>query len=151
MRIVAILKFCVVGFSRKPCMIAYLAREFRVVGIEGLSVMQIAGSLSLLMFDDDMNRRRVMESNCLDKWIERIEVWTSSMVLPNQRAWLSVSEMACSTKDTVVPNSVHSKRTIKKMWEGNVSVDWRVMGTSSWMAEENLGMEQRVENGDVDI
>ncbi|KAK8602882.1 hypothetical protein V6N13_085084 [Hibiscus sabdariffa] len=71
---VAILKSCVVGFSRKPGMITDLAREFRKVGIEGLSVMRIVGSLILLMFDDDMKRRKVMESNCLDKWLERIEI-----------------------------------------------------------------------------
>ncbi|KAK8596430.1 hypothetical protein V6N12_064919 [Hibiscus sabdariffa] len=57
-----------------------------------------------------------------------------------------VSEMAGASEDTVVSNSLLSKSTIEKMWEGNASVDCRVMGTSSWMAEENLGMEQRVGN-----
>ncbi|KAK8554068.1 hypothetical protein V6N12_031046 [Hibiscus sabdariffa] len=32
------------------------------------------------------------------------------------------------------------------MLEGNATVDWQVMGTSSWLVEENLGIEQCIED-----
>ncbi|KAK8632595.1 hypothetical protein V6N13_072985 [Hibiscus sabdariffa] len=46
----------------------------------------------------------------------------------------------------MVPNSFPSKGTIEKMLEGNATVDWQVMGTSSWLVEENLGIEQCIED-----
>ncbi|KAL4346648.1 hypothetical protein GQ457_17G018690 [Hibiscus cannabinus] len=47
-----ILRFCAVGFCRKPYMLLDLAREFRSSCLEGFTVMRMAGSVVLLMFAD---------------------------------------------------------------------------------------------------
>ncbi|KAK8601218.1 hypothetical protein V6N13_059056 [Hibiscus sabdariffa] len=47
--------------------------------------------------------------------------------------------------DIVVQNSVPSESNmvfIQKIWEDNRRDDWRVMGTSSWLAKENVRMVQ---------
>ncbi|KAK8594015.1 hypothetical protein V6N11_001739 [Hibiscus sabdariffa] len=50
---------------------------------------------------------------------------------------------------TVVPNSISLKAMnsleVEKLWETNKLVDWHVMETASWMANENIGMVQRDE------
>ncbi|KAK8655988.1 hypothetical protein V6N13_108550 [Hibiscus sabdariffa] len=122
---VAILNCYTIGFSRKPCMIADMAREFQKKGIEGFSVIRIVSSLTLLMFDDDMNRMKVLESNCLTELLERIEVWTPSMGLPNWRAWLSVSGL---------PINVWSEETfsnIANLWRKLARVDAETLSPSS--------------------
>ncbi|KAK8478408.1 hypothetical protein V6N13_009837 [Hibiscus sabdariffa] len=50
---------------------------------------------------------------------------------------------------TVVPNSLLSKplnsEEVERMWEENKVEDWRVMETTSWMAEEDIGLIHRDE------
>ncbi|KAK8978723.1 hypothetical protein V6N11_001729 [Hibiscus sabdariffa] len=45
---------------------------------------------------------------------------------------------------SVVPNSISLKAMnsleVEKLWEANKLVDWHVMETASWMANENIGM-----------
>ncbi|KAK8614083.1 hypothetical protein V6N13_122458 [Hibiscus sabdariffa] len=45
------------------------------------------------------------------------------------------------SKDTIVRNSIPSKTNLvfmENLWEDNRREDWRVMGTWSWLADENV-------------
>ncbi|KAL4295366.1 hypothetical protein GQ457_12G017090 [Hibiscus cannabinus] len=85
-----ILRFCAVGFYRKPYLLLDLAREFRSACLEGFTVMRMAGSVVLLMFADAEKRRSVIENGCLDPWLENLMDWSPEFRLPNRRVWLSV-------------------------------------------------------------
>ncbi|KAK8568909.1 hypothetical protein V6N12_007444 [Hibiscus sabdariffa] len=86
-----ILNNCAVGFSRKLYQISALAGFFRKAGLDGFSVMRIAGSSILLMFDEEGQRKEILESRVLNEWLENVRIWSSNMPIPNRRTWLSVS------------------------------------------------------------
>ncbi|KAL4278224.1 hypothetical protein GQ457_03G019690 [Hibiscus cannabinus] len=96
-----ILNVCAIGFYRRPYKVVELANKFRLAGLQGFRVMRIAGSLMLLMFDDDTMRQNVLASGKLDEWLENVGLLNSRMPIPNRRTWLSISGLSiqvCSEK-----------------------------------------------------
>ncbi|KAK8485598.1 hypothetical protein V6N11_013626 [Hibiscus sabdariffa] len=59
---IEILNVCAIGFCRRPFKVAELANKFHLAGLQGFRVMRIAGSLMLLMFEDDTMRQNVLAS-----------------------------------------------------------------------------------------
>ncbi|KAK8549183.1 hypothetical protein V6N13_063579 [Hibiscus sabdariffa] len=70
----AVLNLCAIGFCRRPYRVAELASKFCKVGLQGFSVMCIAGSMMLLMFDDDKMRHELLASGKLDEWLEKSNI-----------------------------------------------------------------------------
>ncbi|KAL4296849.1 hypothetical protein GQ457_12G019510 [Hibiscus cannabinus] len=121
-----ILRFCAVGFYRKPYLLLDLAREFRYACLEGFTVMRMAGSVVLLMFADTEKRRSVIENGCLDPWLENLTDWSSEFRLPNRRVWLSVLG---------VPIHAWSTETFKNivgLWGELVQVDVETLVPSTF-------------------
>ncbi|KAK8490201.1 hypothetical protein V6N11_028916 [Hibiscus sabdariffa] len=71
-----ILRFCAVGYCRRQCSVLDLATEFRAAGLEGFTVMRVLGSLVLLMFLNEDQRRSIMDKDVLQQWLENVMEWS---------------------------------------------------------------------------
>ncbi|KAK9011497.1 hypothetical protein V6N11_044345 [Hibiscus sabdariffa] len=150
-----ILKIRAVGFSRKSYQISDLAGFFRKVGLEGFSVMRIAGSSILLMFDEE--GQQIEEAigpkcDCVCELVGDFQDASKSVSdgEEEERRHASVLEGrngVSNSAETIVPNSIMSKTMnsieMNRMWEGNKRVDWQVLEHDSGIAEEYIGMIQR--------
>ncbi|KAK8652603.1 hypothetical protein V6N13_126631 [Hibiscus sabdariffa] len=155
MEIMGILKIRAVGFSRKSYQISDLAGFFRKVGLEGFSVMRIAGSSILLMFDEE--GQQIEEAigpkcDCVCELVGDFQDASKSVSdgEEEERRHASVLEGrngVSNSAETIVPNSIMSKTMnsieMNRMWEGNKRVDWQVLEHDSGIAEEYIGMIQR--------
>ncbi|KAK8549189.1 hypothetical protein V6N13_063585 [Hibiscus sabdariffa] len=184
----AVLNLCAIGFCPRPYRVVELASKFRKAGLQGFSVMRIAGSMMLLMFDDDKMLHELLASGKLDEWLENLVLRVGEQCFPirvtkieeaigpkfdcscelmeelefsgkhdeKEDAKERIDASAVKGRDsrnnsvgTVVPNSISLKAMnsleVEKLWETNKLVDWHVMETASWMANENIGMVQRDE------
>ncbi|KAK8606451.1 hypothetical protein V6N13_030733 [Hibiscus sabdariffa] len=109
-----ILQHCAVGWCCKPCRISNIAKELDESGIRGFSIMRISGSLVLLMFGNGEVRDKILRASYLRRWFNRVEIWTSDLVIENHRAWLeamqgddvSVSDSQSESEDLVTPTPV---------------------------------------------
>ncbi|KAK8549180.1 hypothetical protein V6N13_063576 [Hibiscus sabdariffa] len=93
----AVLNLCAIGFCRRPYRVVELASKFRKAGLQGFRVMRIAGSMMLLMFDDDKMRHELLASGKLDEWLESVGTWSSMMLIHNRRTRLSISGLLIET------------------------------------------------------
>ncbi|KAK8530797.1 hypothetical protein V6N12_013298 [Hibiscus sabdariffa] len=84
-----ILRSCAFGYCRHPFSMLELAKEFRAAGLEGFTVMRVSGSLVLLMFIND-DQRRMWEENRMED-LRVLEV--SSM----SRSWSNEEEAGIVT------------------------------------------------------
>ncbi|KAL4333507.1 hypothetical protein GQ457_07G016390 [Hibiscus cannabinus] len=69
--------------------ILHLAKEFWAAGLEGFTVMRVSGSLVLLMFLNEDQRRSILDKDVLQQWLENVMEWSPGLQLPNRRVWLS--------------------------------------------------------------
>ncbi|KAK8527236.1 hypothetical protein V6N12_054458 [Hibiscus sabdariffa] len=128
---VAILKSCVVGFSRKPGMITDLAREFRKIErarfqVETCRINHIDEELDVRVGDlvysvrvTEIEETIRPKCDCCCVLMDEEELDTLEAKDSGQPKHVTreVSEMTCSMDDTVVSNSILSKGTIEKMCE----------------------------------
>ncbi|KAL4319593.1 hypothetical protein GQ457_18G011020 [Hibiscus cannabinus] len=84
-----ILRFCAVGYCRRQCSVLDLAKEYRAAGLEGFTVMRVLGSLVLLIFLNEDQRRSILDKDVLQQWLENVMEWSPGLQLPNRRVWLS--------------------------------------------------------------
>ncbi|KAK9030668.1 hypothetical protein V6N11_032085 [Hibiscus sabdariffa] len=84
-----LLSRCALGFCRKPQQIMDLANEFHRADLVGFKIMQVAGSLVLLIFQSLEERKRMLESAVLDTWLENVMEWSPTIAMPNRRVWIS--------------------------------------------------------------
>ncbi|KAK8614222.1 hypothetical protein V6N13_122591 [Hibiscus sabdariffa] len=121
-----ILKNCAVGFSRKPYQISDLAGFFRKAGLEGFSVMRIASSSILLMFDEEGQRKEILESGVLNECGIPIHAWSETTFENVARVWGELSRVDI---ETLVPSSFERARfQIETDWSGHIdeTLDLRV-------------------------
>ncbi|KAK8529199.1 hypothetical protein V6N12_059986 [Hibiscus sabdariffa] len=88
--------------------------------------MHVAGSMVLLMFDDDNIQSEYLTTNSLSKWLENIGPWEPKMQIPNRRTWLSISGL---------PIHLWSEETfsrVVKQWCDLVNIDIETLSPSSF-------------------
>ncbi|KAL4324936.1 hypothetical protein GQ457_11G028430 [Hibiscus cannabinus] len=112
-----ILRFCAVGYCRRQCSVLDLAKEFRAAGLEGFTVMRVSGSLVLLIFLNEEQRRSILDKDVLQQWLKNVMEWSPGLQLPNRRVWVSAWG---------IPMHAWSEATFKRiaaLWGDLVSVD----------------------------
>ncbi|KAL4378615.1 hypothetical protein GQ457_02G032850 [Hibiscus cannabinus] len=121
-----ILRFCAVGYCCRQCSVLDLVKEFRAAGLEGFTVMRDSGSLVLLMFLNEDQRRLILDKDVLQQWLENVMEWSPGLQLPNRRVWLSAWG---------IPIHAWSEATFKRiaaLWGDLVSVDSETLASVSF-------------------
>ncbi|GMI91847.1 hypothetical protein HRI_002854000 [Hibiscus trionum] len=84
------LQHCAVGWSKQQKGLASIAKELHYEGIRDMTIMRLAGSRILLLFQNKEIRKSLVQSGILLKWFSRVQNWVPEIERGSRRAWISI-------------------------------------------------------------
>ncbi|KAK8675033.1 hypothetical protein V6N13_033106 [Hibiscus sabdariffa] len=86
-----VLDRCAIGWCKSPILNANLVEAMRSADIVGFQMMRISGDRVLLIFDDVGVRTRMLASDSMSKWFDRVVEWNEEdCAMGCRRVWISI-------------------------------------------------------------